>query len=348
MSMLAGEFVARGIDTELVTVLGEVSDDFYSVPGVSRVSLNLGAASGNKLQALIANIKRLRGLQRALHQHSPNVVISFLTEANILTFLAARTLRAPVALSEHTDSKRYPLGAEWKILRRLVYPLVDCVIVPNSYIAKQFSKRIRSRIQVIPNPVAAPDNVPQGERVSSEKVILTIGRMTAEKNHKMLLDAFARLRETVSGWKLIIVGDGPLRSETEAYAQIIGVGDDVHFPGLVRDPWTRYANECDIFVLCSDYEGFPMALCEAMSIGLPVISTRYHEGVEDLVTDGENGILVPVGDIAALASAMVSLAHSNSLRRTLGRQAAAITGRYGLSSVATQWIELCEELNENS
>jgi len=348
MSLLACEFVAGGIDTNLVTVLGRESDDFYSVPGVSRVSLNLGGASQGKLQAVFENIKRLRALLRTLRDQRPNVVISFLTEANILSFLAAKALRVPVVLSEHTDSSRYPLGAEWKLLRRLIYPFSDCVVVPNTYIAEQFGRRIRSRIQVIPNPIDTRHDIHRVERKSSEKVILTIGRMTVEKNHKMLLDAFARMRETVCGWKLVIVGDGPLRSETEAYTRHIGLEKDVHFPGLVSDPWAKYANECDIFVLCSDYEGFPMALCEAMSVGLPVISTRYHEGTEELITDGKSGMLVPVGDVVALASAMVSLAHSNSLRRSVGREATGIREKYGLSTVVTRWVELCERLIEKS
>lgn len=339
MSMLSRAFVERGHGVEVVTVIGSATDDFYSLEGVERTSIDLGKPSSGRVDALFNGLARVRALRRAVRRSRPDVVVSFLTETNVLAYLACFKLGVPVVVSEHTDPDRCPLRPEWRLLRKAIYPRCARLVAPNRHIASRFSTRIRRRMDILPNPVRPPAG-PRADSVGARSTILTVGRMSREKNHRMLIDAFAVFARDFPDWDLVIVGDGPLKEETVRYANDKGLGESVVFAGLVTDPWSTLASRAAMFVLSSDYEGFPMALCEAMSAGLPVICTRYHDGVEELVEEGRNGLVVPVGDSGALADAMRQLALHPSLRVAMGREGPLISRRYDLTRVAESWLTL--------
>src|SRR5690606_32005952 len=106
-----------------------------------------------------------------------------------------------------------------------------------------------------------------GDCVGEARTVLTVGRMTREKNHRLLIDGFAMFSRENPDWDLVIIGDGPLKEETIRYAEGKGIAGRVQFPGLVKDPWSAFSRRAAMFVLSSDYEGLPMALCEAMNAG---------------------------------------------------------------------------------
>lgn len=337
MSMLSRAFVARGHSVEVVTIIGSASEDFYPLEGVERTAIGLGKASDSRIEAMFNALARVRALRRSVRRSCPDVVVSFLTETNVLAYLACVGLGVPVVASEHTDPGRSLLRAEWRLLREVIYPRCARLVAPNRYIASRFSTPIRRKMHILPNPVEAPAG-PRTDSVGKGMTVLTVGRMSREKNHRMLIDAFAMFSRDFPAWNLVVVGDGPLREATVRYADDLGLGDKVLFTGLVKDPWSTFASRSAMFVLCSDYEGFPMALCEAMSAGLPVICTRYHEGVEELVEEGRNGLIVPVGDYLALADAMRRLASSPVRRISMGREGPAVSVQYELTRVAGRWL----------
>jgi len=166
-------------------------------------------------------------------------------------------------------------------------------------------------------------------------VIAAVGRLTVAKNYPLLLRAFADLRASQPAG-LLIVGEGKERDRLRALAEGLGVGDDVAFLGSQPNPF-KFIGAADVYVLSSDWEGFGNVLIEAMACGTPVVSTRYGEGAEEIITDGVNGILVPRGERRALANAMLRLMEDEGLRARLsqnGRRRAldfdngAITRRY--------------------
>lgn len=133
-------------------------------------------------------------------------------------------------------------------------------------------------------------------------VIATAGRLVPVKDHRTLVSAFARLRERRPA-RLVIFGEGPLEADLRAQAAALGVGQSVLLPGYVNDPSACY-RAADLFVLSSTSEGFGNVLIEAMAEGVPVVSTDAPHGPREILADGRFGLLTPVGDIAALASAM--------------------------------------------
>lgn len=163
----------------------------------------------------------------------------------------------------------------------------------------------RDRFEVIHNSVAIPDRIASTAEAEAtwggSPRIISVGSFKVQKNHALLLRAFARLGKPSA--RLMILGEGPLRADLEALAEGLGIADQVILPGFAIDPWPYYAS-ADLFVLSSDVEGLPLVLVEALAAGLPIVSTDCPSGPREVLDDGRFGTLVPTGDVAALASAM--------------------------------------------
>ena len=137
--------------------------------------------------------------------------------------------------------------------------------------------------------VARRDALRQSPRVPGVTQFVAVGRISPEKNHARLIRAFALVHEQRADTRLVIIGDGPLRERCEALAETIGVADAVVFAGLQLNPWALM-NECDVFVMGSDYEGQPMVILEALVLGLPVVTTAFGS-VESALPEG-SGLVV--------------------------------------------------------
>jgi glycosyltransferase involved in cell wall biosynthesis len=158
---------------------------------------------------------------------------------------------------------------------------------------------------IIYNPVEPPEKIETNHAVEMQwggqsPRVLSVGTLKDQKNHKVLLDAFAKLPNRSA--RLIIVGEGPLRGELKRHASQLGIADRLIMPGSV-DPWPYYAS-ANLFVLSSDYEGFGNVIVEAMYAGLPVVSTDCPSGPAEILGGGKYGRLVPVGDAGRLSEAI--------------------------------------------
>jgi glycosyltransferase involved in cell wall biosynthesis len=154
----------------------------------------------------------------------------------------------------------------------------------------------------IKNRVYFPKKIPVSWEDSSFK-ILSIGRFTEEKNHKLLIKAFQILIKTNIGAKLIILGDGSLFRETKEFVKNLGLENHIHLPGFVLDAEPFFIH-ADLFVLSSNVEGFGNVIVEALSYGVPVVSTDCPSGPSEILDRGKFGTLVPIEDAESLAEAI--------------------------------------------
>jgi glycosyltransferase involved in cell wall biosynthesis len=170
---------------------------------------------------------------------------------------------------------------------------------------------VRCGIDPTAMPLPAPSN-------AGPVTFICVGRLSSEKGHRGLFEAFAVAQTRIAGSQLHLVGDGPLRAELGALAGELGIDDAVHFHGALseRETLARIA-AADILVLASFMEGLPLVLMEALALGKPVVSSGVA-GIPELVRDGANGLLVPPSQWHAFAEAMVTLALSPELRQRLG------------------------------
>ncbi len=160
----------------------------------------------------------------------------------------------------------------------------------------------------------------------------------AQKNHADLIAAFAQLTQTYPDWRLRIVGDGVLRSEIETQIKKYDLAERIELPGMVRDIASEYARAA-IVVVPSRYESFGMVTAEAQAAGRPVIGFADCPGTNDLICDGENGLLVSSeGDrVANLAAGIERLITDATLRRKLGSAGPSSVQKFALESVLDVW-----------
>lgn len=164
-------------------------------------------------------------------------------------------------------------------------------------------------------------------------VAITAGRLNRQKDHPTLLRAFRATRERLAS-RLVILGGGPERARLEALADNLGIASDVAFLGHVENPYA-YMARSDLFVLSSLWEGFPNVLAEALTVGVPIVSTACPHGPEEILKQGEYGDLVPVGDWQALAGVMTRSLEGHA--RPFDREAAC--ARFDINTAAWKYLQ---------
>jgi GalNAc-alpha-(1->4)-GalNAc-alpha-(1->3)-diNAcBac-PP-undecaprenol alpha-1,4-N-acetyl-D-galactosaminyltransferase len=347
MSIMANHWAGQGWDIRLLSFDDGAVPPFFALdPRVRHRPLALLGDSAHALAGAFANLRRLRVLREALRAENPAAVISFLDTTNVLTLLATRGLGIPVIVAEHIDPAHYPLRPAWAALRRWLYPQADRVVVLTERAARYFPRSLGERLRVVPNPVVVPEMPAETsiERPAGRRIV-AMGRLVEQKGFDLLLQAFAELSRRHPDWSLVILGEGPSRGSLEALRDRLGLAERVAMPGSVRCPEAILARS-DLFVLSSRFEGFPMALCEAMALGLPVVAFDCPTGPREIVTDGVDGRLIPAGDGEALAAAMDRLMADAGERRRLGERARTVGERFGLDRVMSLWEHLLAEVTQ--
>lgn len=198
-----------------------------------------------------------------------------------------------------------------------------------------------SNVSVIPDPIPMP--IPLAISDLHAKRVVTIGRYAYQKGYDLLLQAWAEVEKQYPDWTLDIYGQG----DQTIYRELMGdLGIDAHrchLNGPVEDVVKTYQDSA-IFVLSSRFEGFGLVLVEAMACGLPVVSFDCPAGPDEIITDGVDGLLVPSGDVQALAEKLMALIADEDLRQRLGKQARQTAQRYNMAAISNQWKTLFEKL----
>lgn len=323
LSLLEG-FVAAGHEVDLLLLQRRGALLPLIPAGVRIVDL----AASRLRHALVPLVRYLRAAR-------PDAMQVSMWPLTIIGLLGARLARTGtrVVTSDHsTLSRQY--ADRPRTLRFLrwstaaFYPRAAGVIAVSHGAAEDLaalSGLPGSRIAIVANPVPVPPPDPEADRAiapawkGAAYRILAVGSFKPEKNFALLLDALARLDPALD-WRAVILGEGPLRELLEEQAHHLGLSERVAMPGFATDPapWYRTATH---FVLSSEFEGLPTVLIEALHAGLTIVSTDCKSGPREILGD-EGGLLVPVSNTDALASALATSLHepTDSYRqRALGK-----------------------------
>jgi glycosyltransferase involved in cell wall biosynthesis len=309
LQRLLPAIAARGYQVDLLHVRGH-GPVIPLQPNLRQVELGAGHV-----------VTALPGLIRYLRRCRPEVLFSDKDRVNRTAILAKwlSGSRARLVLRNGTTVSvdlrdRKPLD---RLVQRLsmrhLYGAADSILMPSLGAADDFaalSGIARERIQVVPSPVISEDlqrlaAAPVDHPWLIEKdspVILGIGELCGRKDFETLIRAFARLRQATPA-RLIILGSGKRRDRLLALAQRLGVAGSVDLPGFDANPY-RFIAHADLFALSSRWEGMPMVLIEALSLGRPIVATDCPSGPRELLAGGRLGRLVPVGDDRRFARAM--------------------------------------------
>lgn len=327
LATLANCYVQQGDEVTILMVAGDESA--YLLDEKVNI-LSIGQPShGNPL----VQVKRLWVMRKYFKQHNDSVIVSFGTEINLFTILSSLGLKNKAIVSERND----PNQCSYRKIRDVVYSLCKGFVFQTEDAKKCFSDKVQKNSVVIPNPIRKQLPMPfEGKR---EKKIAAVGRLEPQKNHALLLKAFAEFYKSYPEWELHIFGKGKLEQTLKQQAQELGIENHLVFKGF-RSDILETIRDYGMYVLSSDYEGISNSLMEAMALGLPCISTDCPIGGSALcIKDGENGLLVPVGDTVALQKAMETIAGDERLAAEFGKRAIDVRETFAEETIADMWHE---------
>lgn len=337
MSELAAFLAANGWEVTLATFDSDDAVDFYPLPAkVQREHLARSGPTRSLFAKLTANAGRARALRGLVRRERPNLVLGFMETTNVLCLLATVGLRVPVVVAERTDpSMHVVVPRPWRAARRLLYRRAAAVVAQTEAAAEWLRSHCQAQVDVIPNALR---QLPR-PATRREQLVLAIGRMQPEKGFDLLLEAFARIHPRHPAWRLAIVGDGNQRAALQALAARLDLTECIDWPGRTQEVEAWYAR-ASVVAVPSRYEGFPNVLLEAMAMGAAVVAADCRSGPREMVVPGENGLLVPVDDSAALATALEQLIGDSALRERLGAAATEVRSRFGAEKILPLWMAL--------
>ena len=320
-------------DNQAVLVtLDDFNGEKYDISAIPNVQIQ---PENSKINALISIIR----------QQKPDVVLSMGTPMAIYTAPACVVCRVPHVVSERNDPAHFAGRTITRILSRLAMRTANGFVFQTRDAQDYYGEKIAKRSVVIPNPLNKVESMPTTPYPGiRNKTIVSVGRLNRQKNQKMLIDAFAKLSKEFPDYTLTIWGEGSERANLEAQIQSLGMARKIHLPGTSDKVFDEIYDE-GVFVLCSDFEGMPNALMEAMALGLPCISTNCPcGGPKDLIENGVNGILVPVNDEHALIDAIRKVITNLDLADEMSKNAIMIRQAYSQQSICCQWVNYLESV----
>lgn len=336
VSLLANEFVNKGIETKILMTAG--NECVYDLkPEIE--CFQAGEKTGGSMVKRMDRVVRLR---RYFKRNKAAVLIAFEPDAAFFCSIARIGLSVSLISSERNDPASFGNGKT----RGFAYRHSNRIVFQTRGAKEYFPVEIQKKSRIIENPIAEDLPLPYTGR--RKKTVVCVGRLEAQKNHALLLDGFAKFAEKHQDYTLHLYGKGSLEEALKKQAQNLGIGEKVIFEGFVSDI-TKRIRDAGMYVLSSDYEGISNSLLEAMAVGLPVISTDCPCGGSGMcIEDGINGYLVPTGDEAALIRAMEKMASDEEAAWKMGKEAAKIRETFSVQKIAEKWIEVITELEKES
>ena len=292
---------------------------------------------------------------RVLREQSPDVVLSMSSTGNLTACLGhwfSRT-RAPLIVSERNNfsqawssSKRKFLAM--KLAKRLWYRRASAVVTVSRGVSEDLARSTgipSTKMITIQNPIVdedlmkkAMERPPHPWLEDEVPLILAVGRLVDQKDFPMLIHAFGRVRSSRVA-RLLILGDGPDRDNLQALVSSLALEGDVQFPGFVDNP-AVYMARCTVFALSSKYEGLPGVLIQAMACGAATVSTDCPSGPSEIVTNGEDGFLVPVGDAESMAAVIGRLLDDEILRGRIRSKGKLRASQFAVGNAVAKYEEL--------
>ena len=331
---MANYWAKKWWQVSVATWSGSDVEDFYQLDSsVCRLWMDVHSPNTWSFVKLLSHYRRIKRLRAVLSELQPDVVVSFIDWSNILTILACFGLHTRLIISERVHPAYHRnLSTPWKVLRRVLYRRADVVVAQTKEVAHWLDGKCGTKAQTIPNALRDLPYV----TASREHTILAVGRLSWQKGFDLLLQAFASIQVEFDGWEMIIAGGGPERENLMNLCSRLSLLGKVKVIPPVRNIEKLMAR-ASLVVQPSRFEGFPNVVLEAMGMGAAVVSADCPSGPSELIQDGVNGRLVPVGDVRGLADMMRELLADPDQRLRIGRNAERVRQTYGQARVMQMW-----------
>lgn len=285
----------------------------------------------------VSLIHKIIVIHEIIKRESPDISLSFLLDSNIFNIVGCCGLKTKSVVCERNDPYKpgyYKLKILYPIFRFAKGAVFQLPKVCDYY------SIIKAPTAIIPNPVPNPqctDILPISKRSNS---FVSLGRLDIfQKRTDLLIDSFSLVLRKYPAYKLEIWGDGPDEMKLKKQVSKLGIENSVIFRGVSENP-LHSMSLSKFFVLSSDFEGIPNSLIEAMSIGMPCISTDCRPGgASFLIKNGKNGIIVPKGNADALSKAMIFFIENQAKAQQLGLEAKHIVEVFNEEVISKMWSD---------
>ena len=332
LTVLSAHFVKRG--HEVYFVACRSGNHFYELDSRVHFFEPPFVHTVRGIHKIWSYYKTVNFIRKCLKKIEPDTIMVFGDIINPKAILANLGLDYPIFIADQISPKQN-LGKFINFIKRITYPKATGIIAQSKMAAdykyKVFGKNINLRI--IPNSMRDIVDFPKMEKYPW---VVCLGRLSYEKGVDRLLESFARVKNH-DNWRLVVIGDGPQRKQLENLSNLLTIADRVDFLGRRSDVDFLLAQSC-IFVMPSRYEGFPNALCEAMASPLPCISFDSISA-SDIIENRVNGVVVPDGNIDALAKEMEILMDNEELRHKYAVNAYHIRERLNKDIIGDAFLD---------
>lgn len=327
VALLANEYCRRGIKVAVLLFAGHET----AYPLDERIEIvSVGNPSGGRFAA---RIERLRRMRRYYAENKECQIWAFSVMGAVFSVIAALGQKHFFLVSERNDPNKY----DHKRIRNLAYRFADVIVCQTPDAVRQFPQGISRKAVVIPNPIDIGGLKPYtGER---DKRVVAVGRLEPQKNHKLLLRAFAGFVRNHAEYILEIYGKGEQEAELKALSRTLGIEKNVRLRGFSARV-KEEINNAAMYVLSSDYEGISNSMLEAIALGIPVIATDCPIGGSSMyIEDGVNGLLVPVGEAEPMTEAMNRIADDRKLRDSISAEGRKLREQNRVEQIADRFLE---------
>lgn len=281
--------------------------------------------------------RRMKWFREFIKKEKPDLILSFLEPWNLRVLVSTIGLGVKTIVAERNEP--HSVNKYWIMdqIEKLVYRLSDGILVQTPTIKEFFNGVLEKKTSIIYNPVnIKKEQVGKALETPKSKRIVSVARLMPQKNHDVLIKAFAKFSTIHPNYTLTIYGEGPLMEELHKLAVNLHVGDRVFLPGPSKTIHQDIL-DADMMCLVSNREGMSNAMIEAMCLGLPCICTKVS-GAIDLIDDGNNGMLVNIGEINELVEKMVKLANDREFCYKIGKNAVKLYDLLNKEKIYGEWM----------
>lgn len=335
--LLANWLKSKDVEVALITLNKDKEKKYELDPSIHRIALNQDSNS-----SIVSTTKCLR---KSIKKYNPSTILVMGVPLSIYVIPATIALKIPLIISERNDPSNFSGKKITRILSRLFMFYAKGYVFQTHGAMKYYPKIIQRKSAVIPNPIMV-ESMPEPYEGERTKRIVSVARLVPQKNQELLIKSFKKIADNYPDYTLIIYGDGSERNKLIKLVEQLNLKSRVRLPGAVNDIFNEIL-DAEIFVLSSDFEGMPNALIEAMALGIPCISTDCPSGgPATLITQMDNGILVPVGNVKEMENAIENLIIDRELAANLGKKAKEVINCLDKDKICKDWLDYFNKVKE--
>ena len=320
-------------------VVSQIGKKIYEIDdSINIIDLSDNIKSKNKL---LKYFFRTKNFKKYLKNNDVKIIYS-VSYGSLIYPLLCRKAKKIIKITSVRNNPYSKKDKMDRLFRKFFLNASSAIVVQTERAKEYFTDKVNKPLYVIENAISNPDVYVQQFPKQRTKRIVAVGRDTTEKDYKTLILAFSKFSNNQSDYILEIYGSGKFK-EIKDYAKKLQLVDKIKFMGAHKDVISMI-NDASCYVLSSNSEGMPNALLEALAIGLPCVSTDCPTGPRELIEDGVNGILVPVGDDEALAFAISKMIEDKEFATKCSKNAMKIRETHSIDFIGNQYNQLFIEL----